>query len=117
MTILPHGRRARFGAYTVDFSSCEIYKHNLRIKLQDQPFQILATLLASPGELVTREQLRKILWDADTFVDFDAGLNAAVSKLRDTLSDSAEQARYIETVPRHGYRFIAAIETCRKQNP
>lgn len=105
-----NARKVRFGAFVVDFHSAEIYKHGIRVKLQDQPFQILASLLENPGELVTREQLRKKLWSDDTFVDFDAGLNAAVRKLRDALSESAVDLRYIETLPRHGYRFVATVE-------
>ena len=80
------------------------------MKLQDQPFQILKVLVERPGELITREELCRRLWPDSTFVDFDAGLNAAVRRLRDALCDSAEEARYIETVPRHGYRFIAPVE-------
>ncbi|MGB8851897.1 MAG: winged helix-turn-helix domain-containing protein [Candidatus Acidiferrales bacterium] len=90
--------------------SGELRKHGIRLKLQDQPFQVLALLLEHPGEVVTREELRRKLWPADTFVDFDTGLNSAVKKLRDALSDSAEEARYIETLPRRGYRFIAHVE-------
>src|SRR6202162_975218 len=111
MTVNVHDRRVRFAAFEVDLRSCELFKHGLRIKLQDQPFQILAILLEQPGELISRDELRKRLWAADTFVDFDAGLNAAIRRLRDALSDSAEEPRYIETLPRHGYRFVAPVET------
>jgi DNA-binding winged helix-turn-helix (wHTH) protein/tetratricopeptide (TPR) repeat protein len=103
-------RQARFSAFEVDLRSGELRKHGIRLKLQDQPFQVLALLLEHPGEVVTREELRRKLWPADTFVDFDTGLNSAVKKLRDALSDSAEEARYIETLPRRGYRFIAHVE-------
>jgi len=103
-------RKTRFGAYEVDLRSGELYKHGIRMKLQDQPFQILALLLERPGDVVTREELRQKLWPADTFVDFDTGLNSAIKKLRDALSDSAEEPRYIETLPRRGYRFIAHVE-------
>jgi DNA-binding winged helix-turn-helix (wHTH) protein len=106
-----HGRRVRFAAFEVDLRSCELFKHGIRIRLQDQPFQILAILLEQPGELIPREILRKKLWAEDTFVDFDAGLNAAIRRLRDALNDSADEPRYIETLPRHGYRFIAPVET------
>ncbi len=102
--------RTRFGAFEVDLRSGELRKHGIRLKLQDQPFQVLALLLEHPGNVVTREELRQKLWPADTFVDFDSGLNSAVKKLRDTLGDSAEQPRYIETLPRRGYRFIARVE-------
>jgi TolB-like protein/DNA-binding winged helix-turn-helix (wHTH) protein len=102
--------RVRFGDFVVDFDSFELRKHGIRLKLQDQPFQILRLLLQHPGQLVTREQLRVELWTESTFVDFDAGLNAAVRRLRDALNDSADQPRYIETLPRHGYRFIGPAE-------
>jgi eukaryotic-like serine/threonine-protein kinase len=103
-------RKTRFGAYEVDLRAGELYKHGIRIKLQDQPFQVLALLLERPGDVVTREELREKLWPADTFVDFDTGLNSAIKKLRDALSDSAEEPRYIETLPRRGYRFIAQVQ-------
>ncbi|HET7840692.1 MAG TPA: winged helix-turn-helix domain-containing protein [Terriglobia bacterium] len=85
----------------------ELRKHGVRIKLQDQPFKVLAMLLERPGELVTREEIRQRLWPADTFVDFDHSVNAAVRRLREALNDEADTPRFIETVPRHGYRFIA----------
>ena len=103
-------RRMRFGAFEVDLRACEVYKHGIRLKLQDQPFQVLSLLLEHPGDVVTREDLRQKLWRSDTFVDFDTGLNSAVKKLRDALSDSADEPRYIETLPRRGYRFIAQVE-------
>jgi TolB-like protein/DNA-binding winged helix-turn-helix (wHTH) protein/Flp pilus assembly protein TadD len=103
-------RRVKFGDYLADFDSFELRKHGIRLKVQDQPFQILKLLLDRPGELITREELRLQLWTESTFVDFDAGLNAAVRRLRDVLNDSAENPRYVETLPRHGYRFIAAVE-------
>jgi len=103
-------RRTRFGAYEVDLRAGEVYKHGIRLKLQDQPFQVLAVLLEHPGDVVTREELRQKLWPSDTFVDFDTGLNSAIKKLRDALSDSAEDPRYIETLPRRGYRFIAQVQ-------
>jgi eukaryotic-like serine/threonine-protein kinase len=102
--------KIHFGAYEVDLRSGELYKHGIRIKIQDQPFKILALLLERPGDVVTREELRQKLWPADTFVDFDTGLNSAVKKLRDVLADSAAEPRYIETLPRRGYRFIAHVE-------
>jgi DNA-binding winged helix-turn-helix (wHTH) protein/Flp pilus assembly protein TadD len=103
-------RRTRFGAFEVDLRSGELYKHGIRLKLQDQPFQVLALLLEHAGDVVTREELHQKLWAADTFVDFDTGLNSAIKKLRDVLADSAEEPRYIETLPRRGYRFIARVE-------
>lgn len=104
------GRVIRFGAFEVDLRALELRQHDTRIKLQDQPFQILCLLVERPGELVTRDELRQKLWPADTFVDFDNGLNTAIRKLRDALGDSAEQPRFVETIPRHGYRFIHAVE-------
>jgi eukaryotic-like serine/threonine-protein kinase len=103
-------RRTRFGAFEVDLRSGEVRKHGIRLKLQDQPFQVLALLLEHPGDVVTREELRQKLWTADTFVGFDTGLNSAIKKLRDALGDSAEEPHYIETLPRRGYRFIAHVE-------
>jgi TolB-like protein/DNA-binding winged helix-turn-helix (wHTH) protein/Tfp pilus assembly protein PilF len=99
----------RFHVFEVDTVTGELRKHGLRIKLQDQPFQVLCLLLARPGELVTREELRKMLWPADTFVDFEHGLNKTINKLREALSDDKERPRYIETLPRRGYRFIASV--------
>ncbi len=88
----------------------ELRKHGIRIKLQDQPLQVLAMLLERPGDLVTREELRTKLWPADTFVDFDHGLNSAINKLREALGDSADNPRFIETLPRRGYRFVGAVD-------
>jgi Tol biopolymer transport system component/DNA-binding winged helix-turn-helix (wHTH) protein len=102
--------RACFGPFEVDLHTHELWKFGTRLKVVGQPFEILAVLLSRPGELVTREELRSRLWPADTFVDFNHGLNAAVNKLREALSDSAEAPRYIETLPRRGYRFIAQVE-------
>jgi DNA-binding winged helix-turn-helix (wHTH) protein len=104
-------RTLRFGVFEVDFRAAELHKHGIRIRLEEQPFHILALLLERPGDLVTREELRDKLWSADTFVDFDRSLNKAMSKLRLALGDSAETPRYIETLHRRGYRFIAPIQT------
>jgi TolB-like protein/DNA-binding winged helix-turn-helix (wHTH) protein/Tfp pilus assembly protein PilF len=101
--------RMRFGPFEADLRSGELRKHGVRLKLQDQPFQVLTLLLEHAGDIVTREELRQRLWPADTFVDFDTGLNSAVKKLRDVLADSADQPRYIETIPRRGYRFVAPL--------
>lgn len=103
-------RLVRFQAFTVDLRSGELRKNGIRIRLQEQPFRVLAVLLEHPGELVTREEFRQRLWPGDTFVDFDHGLNAAINRLRERLNDDAEKPRYIETIPRRGYRFIAATE-------
>src|SRR5271168_3067642 len=110
MEAAPQIRKTRFGPYEVDVRSGEVHKHGIRLKLQDQPFKILALLLERPGDVITREELRQKLWPADTFVDFDTGLNSAIKKLRDVLSDSADEPRYIETLHRRGYRFIAPVE-------
>src|SRR4030095_10954867 len=110
MEVTARTRRTRFGAFEVDLRSGALHKHGTRLKLQDQPFHVLAILLERPGEVVTREELRQKLWPADTFVDFDTGLNSAIKKLRDVLGDSAEEPRYIQTLPRRGYRFIARVE-------
>lgn len=99
----------RFGSYDGDFRVGELRKSGVRIKIQDQPLQVLDILLKHPGELVTREQLRQRLWPADTFVDFDHSLNSAVKKLRLALCDDAETPRFIETLARRGYRFIGPI--------
>src|SRR5215471_13213704 len=95
-----------FGAFQLDLQSGELSKKGTRVNLQQQPQQLLAVLLEHPGELVSREELRRRLWPDDTFVDFERGLNAAVKRLRDTLGDSAETPRFVETIPRRGYRFI-----------
>ncbi len=102
-------RLVRFGVYELDLHSGELRKSGARLSLQQQPLQLLSVLLEQPGELVTREELRKRLWPDDTFVDFEHGLNAAVKRLRDTLGDSADSPRFVETVPRRGYRFIAPV--------
>jgi TolB-like protein/DNA-binding winged helix-turn-helix (wHTH) protein len=104
-----HGR-LRFGVFELDLRAGELRKHGLRIRLQEQPFQILAMLLEHPGEVITREELQKKLWPADTFVDFDHGLNKAISKIREALGDSPESPRFMETVARRGYRFLAEVK-------
>ncbi len=105
----PPTRLVRFSSFELDLRAGELRKHGVRIKLQDQPLQILALLLEKPGEVVTRDQLRDRLWPADTFVDFDHSLNSAVKKLRQALNDDPDVPRFIETLPRRGYRFIAEI--------
>ena len=104
------GSLVRFGGFELDRDAGELRKHGLKIRLADQPFQILLLLLERPGRVVTREELKKKLWESDTFVDFDRGLNKAVNRLRDVLGDSADRPRFIETLPKRGYRFIASIE-------
>ena len=103
-------RNVRFGVFEADLEAGELRKHGLRLKLSEQPFQILAMLVARPGEVVSREVLRERLWPSDTFVDFDHGLNNAVMRLREVLGDSSDHPRFIETLPRRGYRFIAPVE-------
>jgi TolB-like protein/DNA-binding winged helix-turn-helix (wHTH) protein/Tfp pilus assembly protein PilF len=100
----------RFGIYAVDLRTSELWKQGRKIRLQEQPCRILAILLEHRGEVVTREELRKRLWSDDTFVDFDHSLNTAIMRLREALSDSSDNPRFIETLPRHGYRFIAPVE-------
>ena len=99
----------RFGDFTVHRRERSLRKHGIRLKLHGQPFEILLLLLEHPGEVVTREELQAKLWHGDTFVDFENGLNAAVKKLRQALGDSADSPRFIETVPRVGYRLLAAV--------
>ena len=103
-------RAVRFGVFEVDFAAGELRKHGIRIKLRgEQPFQVLSILLEHPGEVITREELCKKLWPADTFVDFEHSLATAIGKIREALGDSADNPRYIETLPRRGYRFIANV--------
>lgn len=109
MEPLAQAVRMCFGPFEADLRSGELRKDGVRLKLQDQPFQVLVLLLEHAGDVVAREELRQRLWPADTFVDFDTGLNSAVKKLRDALADSADKPRYIETIPRRGYRFIAPV--------
>jgi len=99
----------RFGTFEVDLRAGELRKQGVRVKLQEQPFQVLTVLLQRPGEVVTREELRNHSWSPDTFVDFDNSLNTAINKLREALGDSADNPRFIETLPRRGYRFLALV--------
>ena len=103
-------RRVRTGLFEIDFGSGEVHKDGRKVQLQEQPFRVLAILLERPGEVVTREQLQARLWSADTYVGFDEGLNTAIRKLRVAFGDSAENPRFIETVSRRGYRYIAPVE-------
>jgi DNA-binding winged helix-turn-helix (wHTH) protein len=107
--IEPH-QRARFGDFELDLQTAELCTNGHRVTLQGQPFQILAVLLERPGRLVTRDELRDQLWPSNTFVGFDHSLNKAVNRLRVALEDSAEQPRFIQTLPRRGYRWIAPLE-------
>lgn len=110
-------RVIRFGVFELDTHSGELQKQGRKIRLEGQPVQVLMCLLETPGELVTREDLHRKLWPADTFVNFEHGLNAAVKRLRQALSDSAENPRFVETLPRRGYRFIAPVQTENEEEP
>jgi len=105
----------RFGVYELDLAARQLRKNGARIKLQDQPFRVLQLLTERPGEIVTREELREKLWPADTFVEFDHSLNTTIQKIRQALGDSPNVPRYVETIPRTGYRFVAPVEAARAQ--
>jgi cholera toxin transcriptional activator len=105
-----NSRVARFGVFELDLSAGELRKSGVKLRLQGQPFQVLALLLERAGEVVTREELQQKLWPSDTFVDFDHSLNTAINKVREALGDSASSPRYVETLARRGYRFIAPIQ-------
>jgi DNA-binding winged helix-turn-helix (wHTH) protein len=109
MATAQFNRIFQFGPFELDTRSGELRKHGVRIKLQDQPFQILLLLLVRPGEVITREQIRMQLWPENTYVDFDNAINGAVRKLREIVGDSAESPRFIETLARRGYRFIGQL--------
>src|ERR1700681_3947890 len=111
MTEAHHTRAAfRFGRFELDVRAREPRKDGVRIRLQDQPFELLAVLLERPAEVVTRDELRGRLWPDGTFVDFEHGLNAAVKRLRAALGDNAERPRFVETLHRRGYRFVGSVE-------
>jgi len=105
-----NSRVARFGVFELDLNAGELRKSGVKLRLQGQPFQVLALLLERAGDVVTREELRQQLWPSDTFVDFDHSLNTAINKVREALGDSATSPRYVETLARRGYRFIAPVE-------
>src|SRR5262245_3806094 len=109
-TMPPLEGSVRFGVFELDLEGGELRKSGLKVSIQDQPFQVLTLLLARPGKVVTREEIREELWPGDTFVEFDRSLNTAVAKLRDALGDSADNPRFVETVPRRGYRFLPPVE-------
>jgi TolB-like protein/DNA-binding winged helix-turn-helix (wHTH) protein len=106
----PRARMVRFATFEADLSAGELRKGGVKIKVHGQPFEVLAMLLEQPGEIVPREELKQKLWPTDTFVDFDHGVNTAIKRLREALGDSAENPRFVETIPRRGYRFIAPVE-------
>ncbi len=105
-----NARVARFGLFELDLGAGELHKSGVKLRLQEQPFQVLALLLERAGEVVTREELQQKLWPSDTFVDFDHSLNTAINKVREALGDSASSPRYVETLARRGYRFIAPVQ-------
>src|SRR6185369_9641745 len=107
----------RFSVFEADAATGELRKHGMRLRLADQPFSVLVALLERPGELVSREELVKRLWPDGTFVDYDHSLNTAVNRLRETLGDSAETPRFIETLPRRGYRFVGSVERIGDEPP
>lgn len=109
--------RIRFGPFEVDPQSGELHRLGSKVNLQGQPYQVLALLLERPGEMVTRDELCTRLWPADTFVDFERGLNKAINKLRAALRDNADKPRFIETLPQRGYRFIAPVESLPETQP
>jgi DNA-binding winged helix-turn-helix (wHTH) protein len=103
-------RIARFGSFELDLGAGELRRNGSKLKLQEQPFQVLATLVERASEVVTRDELQQKLWPSDTFVDFDHSLNTAINKVREALGDSASRPRYVETLARRGYRFIASLQ-------
>src|SRR5579885_209926 len=105
-----NGRIVRFGVFELDLNAGELRKSGVKLRLQGQPFQVLSVLLDRAGEVVSREELQQKLWPADTFVDFDHSLNTAINKVREVLGDSASSPRFVETLARRGYRFIAPVQ-------
>ena len=110
MTMVDDGRLVSFGTFELDLDAGVLHRHGRRVPLQEQPARILSLLVSRPGELVTREELRQLVWTNETFVEFDASLNAAITKVRRALGDSASAPRFIETVPKRGYRFLADVQ-------
>jgi DNA-binding winged helix-turn-helix (wHTH) protein len=117
MESLPPNSVVRFGTYEVSLQSGEVRKAGLRIRVQQQPMKLLEILLEHPGEVVTREELRSRVWPNESFGDFDQALNIAIGKLRSALADSAENPRFIETLPKRGYRFIAEVSVLDADAP
>ena len=111
------GRLLRFSVFEVDLDSGELFKQGRKVKLQGQPFDLLLALTERPGAVITREELKQKVWPSDTVVDFDHGLNRAINKVRQALGDSADSPRFVETVPRRGYRFIGSIQTESSAQP
>src|ERR1700685_3576617 len=113
---LPTVRVLRFENFELDVHAGELRKRGLKLRVGGQPLKVLAALLIRAGDLVTREELRAEIWPADTFVDFDHSLHNAIARLRVVLGDSAEKPRFIETIPRRGYRFIGRLETAQPED-
>lgn len=113
--LLP-ARRYRFGAFEADANTGELRRRGIRIRLNTQPFQLLTMLLERPGELLTRDEIARQLWPEDTFVDYEHGLNSAVNRIREALGDTASSPRFIETLARRGYRFVAPVERIGAEN-
>src|SRR3954462_6579328 len=105
----------RFGIFEVELQAGELRRHGFKVKVQEQPFQVLVMLLERPGEVVTRDELKRSLWPADTYVDFEGGLNRAINRLREALGDDAERPRFTETMPRRGYRFVRRLKPAGKR--
>src|SRR6266702_7310359 len=116
MEPLRHTSVVRFGTYEISLYSGELRKAGVRIRVQQQPLRLLETLLERPGEVVTREELRSRIWPNESFGDFDQAVNVAIAKLRGALGDSADNPRYIETLPRRGYRFIADVAVVQRDS-
>jgi DNA-binding winged helix-turn-helix (wHTH) protein len=108
------GRRISTGLFEVDLTTHKVLRQGQRVPLQEQPFRVLALLLEHPGQIIPREEIQSRLWPADTYVSFDEGVNTAIRKLRVLFGDSADNPRFIETIPRHGYRFIAPVTELRE---
>ncbi|HYO84132.1 MAG TPA: winged helix-turn-helix domain-containing protein [Bryobacteraceae bacterium] len=102
---------ASFGPFQLDYVNGELRRHGVRVRLARQPWQVLAMLAERPGEVVSKEEIRQLLWSADTFVDFEHGLNATINRLRQALGDTADNPRYIQTIPGRGYRFLGQVHT------
>ena len=109
-------RRYRFGAFEADAATGELRRQGIRVRLNTQPFQVLTMLLERPGELLTREEIARELWPDDTFVDYEHGLNSAINRIRDALGDTASNPRFVETLARRGYRFVAPVERIAAEN-
>src|ERR1700730_16123350 len=110
MTDPRQARRYRFGVFEADAATGELRKQGVRIKVNVQPFQVLCMLLESPGELLTREEISRQLWPDGTFVDYDHGVNSAINRIREALGDTASSPRFVETLARRGYRFVAPVK-------